>query len=94
MNEELSTPGAWRRALTSLVDDLRSSLKPGAIEVILCAEGAGEWTLALEFLMDAIIEDQIVISSPTYARIEALAQVLRPREGLVYVQELVLDLDA
>ncbi len=93
MTDDLSTPGAWRREFIDLVADLRSSLKPSHIRQILTVEGAGEWTLALEFLMDYIIDEQIVISSATYARIEALARVLRPREGLVYVRELVLDLD-
>lgn len=93
MTEALTTPRAWRQAITSLVTDLGSSLKPGQVEEIMGALGAGEWTLSLEFLMDYIIDDQIIISSAIFARLEALTQVLHPRDGIAFIKELVLDLD-
>lgn len=68
-------------------------MKPGQAEQVMTCLRAGEWTLALEFLMDYIIDDEIIISSAMYARIEALTQVLHPREGLSDVKELVLDMD-
>lgn len=93
MSDDLTTPKAWSAAITGLVEVLRSALKPGQIEEIMSALGAGEWTLALEFLMDYIIDDEIVISSSTFTMIEALTHALHPRDGISFIKDLVLDMD-
>lgn len=93
MYKDPTTVQGWIREITELVDTTRPSMKPGQAEQVMTCLRAGEWTLALEFLMDYIIDDEIIISSATYARIEALTQVLHPREGLSDVKELVLDMD-
>lgn len=81
----------WIRELTEIVDALKPSLRPGQADQVMCCVGAGEWTLALEFLMDYIIDDQIIISSAIFGRLEALIHELHPRDGIAYIKELVLD---
>lgn len=93
MDKDMTTATGWIREITEIVDAIRPSMKPGQAEQVMTCLGVGEWTLALEFLMDYIIDDEIIISSTTFTRIEALTHVLHPRDGISYVKELVLDLD-
>lgn len=92
MSEDLSTAVGRRQALTRLVDTLRSLLKPGQAEQVMTCLGAGEWRLALEFLLDYIIDEEIPVSSATFAEIDALGRALGTDRGIAYIEEnLVLD---
>lgn len=92
MTADLSTAAGRHQAISELLDLTRADLKPGEVQQVVSSLGAGEWRLALEFLLDAIVEEDVLLQRETFTRVEALAAALNTDRGMGYVRKnLVID---
>lgn len=87
MSPDFSTIVGRERVLLDLIHTVGPSLKASQVEQVLMCLHAGEWQLSLEFLTDFIIDEEVKISSETFATIATLAEALLTDRGIDYIRD-------